>query len=227
MATSPYRNTYFVGMPVSMQYVLHYAGIDPLTGLYTYTDRNNDGSLANSINVPPGTLTNDNYVAINREPDFTGGLSSTLTFKRLQLTLNFSFAKQKAINLVNGGPSASNGGFGATNIAEFVYQNTWSYPGQTNALYGRSTTGFIVSGNVASSDAGYSDASYLRFQTITLSYSLPVSILGRLGIKNLSFNISTNNLFVITAYKGYDPEVTTYGGLPPSRTVVSGLKVSF
>jgi len=158
---------------------------------------------------------------------FTGGFGSTFTYKRLALTMNFSFAKQMAINLVNGGPSAANGGTGATNIPLFVYQNSWSYPGQTNALYARGSTGFIVSGNVSSSNAGYSDASYLRFQTVTLSYSLPTKILGKIGVKGLSFNVSTNNLFVITAYKGLDPEVTTYGGLPPTRTVVSGLKISF
>lgn len=227
LATSPYRNTYVVGQPVSMQYVLNYAGVDPLTGLYTYTDHNNDGKINGVITVPAGTQYDDRYIAINREPDFTGGLGSTFTYKRLALTMNFSFAKQIAINLVNGGPSSSNGGVGASNIPVFVYQNSWSYPGQTNALYARASTGFIVSGNVSSSNAGYSDASYLRFQTVTLSYSLPTKILRKVGVKGLSFNVSTNNLFVITAYKGLDPEITTYGGLPPTRTVVSGLKISF
>lgn len=225
LATSPYRNTYQVGKSLNLQYLLNFTGIDPQTGQYTYTDYNGDGKLNSVITVPHGTQYDDAYVTVDQEPAFTGGMSSVLTYKKFTLSMNFAFAKQMGINLINGG--ASSAGIGPTNIARFVYDNRWYYPGQTDALYGRLSTGALVAANVNSSNAGWSNSSYFRFKTVTLSYTLPSAWLRRAGIRNLSANVSTNNLFVITAYKGYDPEVNTFGGQPPFRTVVSGLTISF
>ncbi|SEM12106.1 TonB-linked outer membrane protein, SusC/RagA family [Chitinophaga rupis] len=59
------------------------------------------------------------------------------------------------------------------------------------------------------------DASFIRGQNFTLGYNFPESMFGRTKINRLRVYASVQNLFVITDYSGYDPEVetfnTTYG----------------
>ena len=70
------------------------------------------------------------------------------------------------------------------------------------------------------------DISYLRINTIALSYSLPQRVLERINFSSAALNLTLNNFFTITKYSGIDPEVPgdTY---PVSRTVTIGLNVGF
>jgi iron complex outermembrane receptor protein len=52
------------------------------------------------------------------------------------------------------------------------------------------------------------DASFLRLQSITLGYNMSVK---KIGIERLRFYVTGENLFVITKYKGIDPEVSIDG----------------
>ena len=70
------------------------------------------------------------------------------------------------------------------------------------------------------------DISYLRINTIALSYSLPQRVLERINFSSAALNLTLNNFFTITKYSGIDPEVpgATY---PVSRSVTIGLNVGF
>jgi TonB-linked SusC/RagA family outer membrane protein len=228
LASSPYRNQYKIGESINTTYVYNYTGVDPYTGLYTYTDYNHDGKITSTTASFPGTITNDNGVKIDREPAFSGGMTSTFSYKSFQLTLGFNFVKQMALNVAAGGTAGTGNLTGAANMYQFVYDGRWQYAGQTDALYMRLSTGAVLVNSVGSSNAGYTDASYIRLRTATINYTLPVKFVSHIGIRSLAVNISTNNMFLITAYKGYDPEVTTNAGQqPPTRTIVSGLTASF
>lgn len=65
------------------------------------------------------------------------------------------------------------------------------------------------------------DASYLKMREIGLYYNVPVTFLGNLnsGIRNIRFGVSANNLFTITPYKSYDPEVSNFGNQPIGRGI--------
>jgi TonB-dependent starch-binding outer membrane protein SusC len=54
------------------------------------------------------------------------------------------------------------------------------------------------------------DASFLRLQSLTLGYTLPKKLIQKVGIQNLRFYVTATNLFCITGYTGYDPEVSSY-----------------
>src|SRR5699024_7041133 len=60
-------------------------------------------------------------------------------------------------------------------------------------------------------------ASYLRLSNITFGYTVPRTLVRKIGIQSLRFYASMNNLFTITGYSGFDPEVDTRsnGGLSP------------
>ena len=78
-----------------------------------------------------------------------------------------------------------------------------------------------ISNNQISSDNNYGkitnrfveDGSFVRLKNISLSYNLPSKMLERLKVvKGLRATIGAQNLFTITKYKGYDPEVGAYVG---------------
>lgn len=80
------------------------------------------------------------------------------------------------------------------------------------------------------------DASFLRLQALTVGYTLPTRITKRWGIERLRVYFTGSNLFCITNYSGYDPEVDIQSGLTPSvdynryprsHGYLFGLNVSF
>ena len=85
------------------------------------------------------------------------------------------------------------------------------------------------------SDRFVEDGSFIRLNYVQLSYSLAQNTLKKLGIQQLNFYISANNLFVLTKYSGADPEVG-YGGYgvatdnaqtPRAKSFTAGITLSF
>ncbi|WP_036877763.1 SusC/RagA family TonB-linked outer membrane protein [Xylanibacter oryzae] len=74
-----------------------------------------------------------------------------------------------------------------------------------NDITARYTTSYFVE-----------DGSFLRLQDITIGYSLPKKITQKLGIERLRFYATGSNIFCLTSYSGYDPEVDIQSGLTPS-----------
>ena len=90
------------------------------------------------------------------------------------------------------------------------------------------------------SDRYIEDGSYIRIKNITLGYTLPKSLLTKMKIENCRVYMNVQNLYTLTAYSGYDPEVgastqdstgLSYGvdnGRYPSPTMCSfGLNITF
>lgn len=93
-------------------------------------------------------------------------------------------------------------------------------------------TSFILS------DWAVEDGSFLRLSTITLGYTLPRNISSKLKMKKLRVYASGYNLWLLTDYTGFDPEVSTrrrtnltpgvdYSAYPKSRSFIFGLNVNF
>jgi len=88
-------------------------------------------------------------------------------------------------------------------------------------------------------DYAVEDASFLRLQNLTIGYTLPKKWVNSVYLSNVRIYFTGYNLFCLTPYKGYDPEVDTsskknpmcpgvdYAAYPKSRTFVFGVNVSF
>jgi hypothetical protein len=63
---------------------------------------------------------------------------------------------------------------------------------------------------VMPTDWAIENASFLRLQSLTIGYTLPKTITKKFGVERLRFYVTGSNLFVITNYSGYDPEVSSY-----------------
>ena len=92
-------------------------------------------------------------------------------------------------------------------------------------------------GNVLT-DWAIEDGSFLRLATLTLGYTLPKNLIKRIGISNLRLYTTCYNVFCLTGYSGFDPEVSTrnktaltpgvdYSAYPKSRQFVIGLNLNF
>jgi hypothetical protein len=110
---------------------------------------------------------------------------------------------------------------------------------ETLAALNANTTEFSpFTDRMVFSDWAVEDGSFLRLNTLTLGYTLPNELVKRVGISNLRFYATAYNVFCITSYSGYDPEVSTmrrtnltpgvdYSAYPKSRQFVVGLNLNF
>jgi TonB-linked SusC/RagA family outer membrane protein len=88
------------------------------------------------------------------------------------------------------------------------------------------------------SDWAVEDGSFLRLNTLTFGYTIPASLVSKYRISSLRFYTTAYNVFVLTNYSGFDPEVSTrrntpltpgvdYSAYPRSRMLVFGLNATF
>ncbi len=92
--------------------------------------------------------------------------------------------------------------------------------------------------NYVLTDWAIEDGSFLRLSTLTLGYTLPQTLTKHVGINSLRFYVTAYNVFCLTGYSGFDPEVSTrnktaltpgvdYSAYPKSRQFVIGLNLNF
>jgi len=70
-------------------------------------------------------------------------------------------------------------------------------------------------------------ASFLRLQDISLTYSFPKKWLSGAGIEGLDVYTNIKNLYTLTNWEGFDPEINSRPDYPMSRSIYLGLKLNF
>ena len=71
---------------------------------------------------------------------------------------------------------------------------------------------------------------YLRLKNLVIGYTIPQKYTRKAKIERIRVSFSAANLFTITGYTGYDPEVGSgvdYGNYPQSRSYAFGLNLNF
>ena len=148
-----------------------------------------------------GISGNPTYHYIDPSPKFTYGINTSFRYK--------------SWNLI----AALTGNYGQKiydNARLNIAQNASRFPG-LNVLKEAFTNG--LKDNPTTSDYWLEKASYLRLQNLTIGYTFPK--IG--GLENLRVYVTGNNLFVITKYKGMDPEISPSSGAGGSRAGIGGL----
>jgi len=88
------------------------------------------------------------------------------------------------------------------------------------------------------SDWAVEDGSYIRLNTLSLGYTIPQELVKKVHLQNLRFYVSAYNVFTLTNYTGFDPEVSArrntpltpgvdYSAYPKSRQLLFGINLSF
>lgn len=194
-------------------------GLPIQPGDVKWKDVNGDGVIDNYDMVKIG----------NTVPKFTGGISSSLSWKGLTFSARFDYALGYKV-IDHRTPWILGNMQGTYNTIDLVF-DTWSpenmggkYPiyGWSDQLgkrnYARSTSMFIYNGD------------YLAIRELSLSYSLPKKWISRLKMEKLEVSVSGQNLGYITAAKNMaTPEygADAWGGYALPRTLIFGLNITF
>lgn len=217
LAASPYAQSYIEGEPLSVIYRYRYTGVDPATGLYTFEDVNKDGKYDAA----------DFQVLGHTEPRWYGGLRHNVRFSGLTLDLLWEVRAQKGRNYLAGFNQVP----GTLYNQPTLVGNRWTAAGAKTEVgkystYSGSPAG-IAQARLSLSDGIYSDASFGRLRTASLSYDLPATWLQKARISGCRLYISGQNLLTITRYKGADPETGDFYRLPPLKTLSAGVQLNF
>lgn len=217
LASSPYALAYEVGKPLTLQRLLHFTGVNPQTGAAMFTDVNKDGKTTTS------GVTNDLVASRSKAPEFYGGLSNTLQYKNLQLSFMLQYVKQSGYLYKN-----------TLAMPGSIYNqprdilNHWQKPGDLTA---RPKVSTILANDYinyeGSSDARLTDASFVRLQNVSLSYTLPVKWTRSYKSAYTRVYVQTQNLLVFTPYEGADPETQNISSVPPVRFITAGIQLTF
>jgi TonB-linked SusC/RagA family outer membrane protein len=207
-----------------------------LPGDFIFKDLNHNGTVTDS----------DQTVLGSSIPKFIFGFNAGVNYGNFDLNIVLSgIAGLKLVNGLKIYTSTEATGHNATTDM----LGRWRKPGDVASLP-RAGQDVTASGNLRASDWWTQDGSYLRLRNITLGYSLPKDLVNRITGTNaftrIRVYIAAQNLFTITKYTGYDPELSTQSGLDPTahppyvftrgiddgsppqpRTLLAGLQLGF
>jgi hypothetical protein len=109
-----------------------------------------------------------------------------------------------------------------TNVQSF-FKDRWSHTNQTSKL--PSALGGTYVNQAVFSDFYMEDGSFIRCRDITIGYAVPFQ--KHTFVSALRLNLSVQNAFVLTKYRGLDPELRNFMSYPNPLSIVFGIKASF
>lgn len=225
-------NIFAVGQPIGMFYGYKSNGVfqsgeniistrqfnSPVKyGDQKFVDQNNDGN----INA------DDKVILGNPNPKFNYGFNTNLRVKKFTLDVFFNGVYGNKIANGNLATIGTPNGAALNNILADAYYNAWTPTNPSN----NPRVGYNV---FNFSDTFLEDGSFLRLSTATLGYSIALKKTST--IKSINLNVTGKNLFVMTKYSGFDPEVNSFvfnsgkigldwGSYPNMRSFAFGLNV--
>ncbi|MGX5854185.1 SusC/RagA family TonB-linked outer membrane protein [Dyadobacter jiangsuensis] len=180
------------GQPLNVWYLAKFAGLDPTTGTSMYEGA--DGQVGTSVDPAQ-----NKFYVHSPNPKYLLGFSTDVTYKKFSAVVNM------------------NGAFG-----HYLFNNTFATVLGINNLSTKNIAKDFfnkdikeaTSNSAAPSTRYLEKGDYMKMSNVTLSYRV-----GNIGkaFKNLNISLTGQNLFVLTGYKGFDPEVNTdgsSGGIP-------------
>ncbi|KAF5031983.1 TonB dependent receptor [anaerobic digester metagenome] len=192
-------------------------------GFEKYVDLNSDGV----VNADDKTKIGD------PNPNFIYGVNSVMNYKNFELSLFFQGSQGNDLVNVSSIDNSLNYGYGS-NMYKEVYYDHWTSE-NPNAKYPKITR----TQKMKFSDRIVEDGSYVRLRNIQLSYNLPLKAWNVNSIQGVRLYVSGQNLWTLTKYSGWDPEVNSLGGAssfaqgidhhsyPTAKSFTFGINISF
>ncbi|MGJ1265961.1 SusC/RagA family TonB-linked outer membrane protein [Sphingobacterium spiritivorum] len=202
------------GQPLNVWYLADYQGIDPQTGMSMY--RGLDGSIS-SANDPAI----NKFYSNSPNPTTLLGISTNVSYKKVSLAANLNGAMGHYLFNNTAATTLGLSNLSSRNIGSAFFDTSVK---ESTSNSSAPSTRFLEKGD------------YLKLANLTLSYRV-----GDIGktLKNLNVSLTGQNLFIITKYTGFDPEVNTDGAnngipslgieylpYPPARNILFGVNFS-
>jgi TonB-linked SusC/RagA family outer membrane protein len=212
------------------------AGVDPANGDQLYfqyeLDQNNesipvrDGD-GNHLTTNDWTETERAYTGDSSVPDFLGSIANTISYKGFTLDVLITYGIGGSV-LDNGYAGLMHAGsYGNASHPDIL--NAWRQPGDITDVPR------LENGNIllvqTQSDRFITDASFINLRNASLSYSFDRSMTERLGLDNLTLNLTGENLYFKSERDGLDPQFNLAGTSPGDnffapRIISLGLNIS-
>ncbi len=207
---------YEVGHDPYEFWMVRYVGVDPRDGKQIWLDK--DGNETKQFPTDART-----FIGKSSNAPWTGGFGVNARWKDISLLVNFGWAAKK-YGMNNAAYFTRNSRFATQSNQEVAMLNIWTTPGQVTDIpaYGEALE--------MDGDNFIEDCSYLRLKSLTLSYSLPKTLLNKIDLSDVKFSFTGRNLFTITPFTGYDPEIAASVmkfWFPNTRQFEFGVEVSF
>lgn len=222
------------GYPLYSFWLYKQLYVDPQTGNAVYDDsKTNDGKIT----------VDDRQIVGDAWPAYQGGLNNSLQYKGVDFSFYFYFSQGNKVFNMNRYFQEHAGSRGTSWSMQQSMMDRWQQPGDITDIP-RVT-------NKANADGSFNhnyessrfleDASFIRLKSVSLSYTLPQTVLAKQNVlKRLKLYTNVTNLLTFTKYSGPDPEVNvaqrqagaTVQGLdfsmpPHPRTVQFGINATF
>jgi len=190
-------------------------------GDFKYVDQNTDYKID----------AEDRKIIGHAQPDFFWSLNNTLSYMNFELTIYIQGVYGNQI--LNSNRFELESGNGLSN-ASIAMLDRWTETNPSN-VYPRANRNADY---LQMSDRYLEDGSYARLQLLSLGYRLPTVIATKMKIKGCKVYVSAKNLYTLTSYTGFDPEVGRFGssnirqgydlgGYPSAKTYLLGLTIDF
>lgn len=213
------------GRPLGQFYGYEWGGVDATTGDVYYIGADGQPTFDPSADT-------DRKIIGDANPDFTYGITNTFSYKNFGL--NVFFQGSQGNDILNATRFDTESMIDAKNQTTVVLDR-WQQPGDITDVPRVSTDGSIANSRISS--RYIEDGSYLRLKAVTLNYNFNKDLMSRIGLSGLNIYVTGENLFTITNYSGFDPEVNVfgsnnmaqgvdYGTYPQTRNIIFGLRAS-
>ncbi len=179
--------------------------------------------------------TADRTIIGSPHPDFTIGWQNTLSFRGFEVSslLTGTFGNE----VLNLNLWRLTGGDLATNVLRERYTDRWT-PANPDARYPRFGVNTVGAGTTDYNDLILEDGSYVRLKTLSLAYQVPEAWVRGRGFQRARVYVTGTNLVTWTDYRGFDPEVSSFGvgnlnrgidigSYPASRSVTVGFNFTY
>jgi len=218
-------NRVMVGQPIGVFYTYKWLGIDPSTGDCVYADLNKNGRIDEG----------DRTVVGDPQPDFTGGITNSFSYKGFDLSIFLQFSYGN--DVFNGSRMYLESLTGGDNQLESVTRR-WKNVGDITDIPRATSDATATTNNRRSSSRFVEDGSYLRIKNVNLGYSFKKEWLKKLKLESLRVYVTAQNLYTFTHYSGLDPEVNYAGNdntiigvdfftYPQARSYNFGVNIKF
>lgn len=215
---------YEEGYPLYSFYFHEQVGVNKETGDIMFSDVSGDGKFDPNV---------DRKIVGDANPDFFGGFTNNVNFKSFDLSFFFQYSYgNEQLNW-----NRFFGEHGGTRDFNFMRSqlDRWQQPGDDTMVPRMTAANYA--GNLRPSRF-LEDGSYLRLKNISLGYTLPSSVISKVGLSSARVYVSGQNVLTFTEYTGADPELTgtasnrlTQGiefySLPQPRIFMGGFNISF
>ncbi|REG90117.1 SusC/RagA family TonB-linked outer membrane protein [Winogradskyella sediminis] len=212
------------GLPLGTLYGYIFGGVDPTTGNAYYINQNGESTFTPDAD--------DRVIIGDANPDFFYSVTNTISYKGFDL---FVFLQGSQGNDILNATRIELEGMSDPKNQSTEVLNRWRQPGDITDI---PRSSFGNTDNSRISTRFVEDGSYLRFKAITLSYNFPESMIQHAKLSALKLYVTGENMFTITNYSGYDPEVNSFGSsntvrgidfgtYPQTRNLIFGMSVTF